>query len=512
MKNVKKSLLLLFLVMAFISCDNIAGRQKLKLVDVELPFIEPQPEYTEAQIAKLKEAANTKPQEIHYKWQELEITAFIHFGVNTFTGKEWGTGEEDPKLFNPTDLDCEQWLRAVKKGGANLAILTAKHHDGFCLWPSKYTEHSVKNSDWKDGKGDVMQEFVDACKVVGIKPGFYLSPWDMNSPDFGKDRGGDYNEYYNNQVIEILDNYGPFYEVWFDGANESEYEQDFTLWNPGGAHEIIKEFETRWENGEIWTDSEKYYGDDKYIVLACNGPDGRWVGNENGLARDSEWSVLPKKGWDMEGDILYEREELFKADSFQWYPAECDVSIRPGWFYHAYQDLQVKSVEHLLNIYYQSVGRNSVLLLNFPPNKKGIIHKNDIKNASKMYETIKKSLADNLAQDIEPVITKAEPEDYYYKTVYEYDLKDEVQFNRVLITEDIQNSGQRVENFHIEYFYEGKWRNLSYGGTIGYKRILCTDLVPATKLRLVIDRARGEVDIAKFEIYKSAYEDIAKIW
>ena len=305
------------------------------------------------------------PQQI--AWQELEFIGFAHFGVNTFTDREWGEGTEDEKVFNPTDFDADQWARVLKDAGIRLLILTAKHHDGFCLWPSRFTEHSVKNSPWRKGKGNVVREVSDACRRHGIKFGVYLSPWDRNNPEYGNSPV--YNQYFANQLRELLTNYGPITEVWFDGAcgegpNGKKQVYDWTAY-----YKVVRELQPD-------------------AVIAICGPDVRWVGNETGVARETEWSVQPARSAASGG-----------KDGLVWWPAECDVSIRPGWFYHASQDDKVKSLHHLLDIYYKSVGRNSVLLLNIPPDRRGHIHENDTARLRELRkvldDTFRIDLADN---------------------------------------------------------------------------------------------------------------------
>ena len=316
----------------------------------------------------LKIAATITPSPEQLRWQQLELTGFIHFGINTFTGKEWGTGKEDPKLFNPTALDAKQWVKACKDAGIKQVILTAKHHDGFCLWPTKTTEHSVKNSPWKDGKGDVVKEVADACKELGVGFGVYLSPWDMNNATYGTEA---YNDLFIDQLTELLTQYGKVDEVWFDGANGE---------GPNGKKQVY--------------DFERWYAHIRKLqpqaVIAVSGPDVRWVGTETGHGREEEWSVVPvgKKNkfnegsqtkvdtppsGDMMGSVLGSRSQLRDGDALKWYPAETDVSIRPGWFYHESQDKKVKTPEYLKEIYFHSVGRNGVLLLNIPPDKRGLI-------------------------------------------------------------------------------------------------------------------------------------------
>lgn len=300
-------------------------------------------------------------------WHEMEYYGFIHFNMNTFTNMEWGMGNESPESFNPTELDARQWARVAKEAGMKGIILTAKHHDGFCLWPSAYTEHSVKNAPWKNGKGDVVRELADACREYGLKMGVYLSPWDRNHSAYGSP---EYVTYFHNQLKELLTNYGDIFEVWFDGANGGSGYY-------GGANETRK------------IDNKTYYQWDEVtrivrelqpnaVIFGDGGPDVRWVGNEEGWANETNWNLLRK----IEVYPGYPKHEQLRSgheDGTHWVPAEADVSIRPGWYYHPSEDHQVKSLPHLLDIYYQSVGRNASLLLNLPVDTRGLIHENDVR-------------------------------------------------------------------------------------------------------------------------------------
>ncbi|MEE4194233.1 MAG: alpha-L-fucosidase, partial [Anaerolineae bacterium] len=309
------------------------------------------PNIHQASSNKLITAAHVRPSPIQLAWQRMELAAFFHFTVNTFTNKEWGNGKEDPAIFNPTELDARQWIKTVADAGFKLAILTAKHHDGFCLWPSEYTEHSVKNSPYKDGKGDVVKEFAEACHEFGVGVGIYLSPWDRHEPTYGTPA---YNDYFIHQLTELLTNYGPIAEVWFDGACAE---------GPNGRTQVY--------------DWDAYYATVRRLqpgaVISGTAPDVRWVGNESGLARENEWSVVPAYlrtpeivTWE-EGKVpptikqethdLGSRAQVLASDEMIWYPAECDVSIRPGWFFHKHENLLVKSPKKLVDLYYKSVGR-----------------------------------------------------------------------------------------------------------------------------------------------------------
>lgn len=333
---------------------------------------------------KVEMASRLVPTPQQLEWQRMELTAFLHFGVNTFTGREWGDGTEDPAIFNPTSLDCEQWVRTLKESGFKMAIITAKHHDGFCLWPTKTTRHSVVSSSWKDGKGDVVRELRDACKKYGIKFGVYLSPWDRNASCYGDSPA--YNQFFIKQLTELLTNYGEVHEVWFDGANGEGPNGKKQIYDWDAILKTIRRLQPK-------------------AVTAIMGDDVRWVGNEKGIGRETEWSataltpgIYPRSGEqnkelgifgkakDLGGrDIVARATELF------WYPSEVDVSIRPGWFYHADQDKQVKSLNHLTDIYFKSVGYNSVLLLNIPPDLRGLINGNDVQRLKEFFQLFKEN-------------------------------------------------------------------------------------------------------------------------
>lgn len=452
------------------------------------------------------------PSERQLAWHELEFYAFVHFNMNTFTNMEWGFGNESPGLFNPTQLDCRQWAKVCKEAGMKGIILTAKHHDGFCLWPSAYTEHSVKNSPWKNGKGDVVRELSEACKEYGLKFGIYLSPWDRNHADYGKP---EYLVYFRNQLRELLTNYGEIYEVWFDGANGGNG------WY-GGANETRK------------IDNKTYYDwENTYKIVrelqpnACMfsdaGPDIRWVGNEEGWARETNWCMLNK---DSVAPGVVSNLEWLRAgqeNGTHWLPAEVDVSIRPGWYYHQSEDHKVKTLPKLLDIYYNSVGRNASLLINFPVDTRGLIHEKDAEQILKLAETIKSDFAVNLAEgkkisasnfrgnskiyQPENMIDN-NPETYWAtddsvkQSLITIDFGKLTEFNRVLIQEDIR-FGQRIRKFSIEAFTNDNWVLVDTQTTIGRKRILRLPDTNATKLRINIIDSRACPVISKIGIYKA---------
>jgi alpha-L-fucosidase len=450
----------------------------------------------------IRKAANVTPATRQLAWQEKEFIAFIHFGINTFTDREWGTGKEDPKLFNPTQLDARQWARVCKEVGMKMIILTAKHHDGFCLWPSKYTEHSVKNSPWRNGKGDVVRELADACRESGLAMGLYLSPWDMHEPSYGDTVA--YNKFYKNQLRELLTNYGEVAEVWFDGAKGPDAKDMEYDWL--GYYAIVRELQPN--------------------AVIFNGPDIRWVGNESGYARETEWSVMKKNdkafGFvNNQQSDLGSIEALGDGENLIWYPAETDVSIRPGWFYHASQDDKVKSLEKLLDIYYSSVGRNSVLLLNLPPDKRGLIPENDVQRLRELRKVLDATFNENLAlganataspiRDNNPKygadkVVDGKAETYWTTNdgttdgALEFDLGNNCTFNVAELAEYIKR-GQQVEEFVLEAFDGESWEEFVRGTTVGYKRLLRFDNVTARKVRLRILKSRVCPTISDFALY-----------
>ena len=436
---------------------------------------------------KIKLAAYLVPTKQQYEWQKLELTAFIHFGINTFTGREWGDGTESPDLFNPTDFNAEQWVVSLKDGGFKMIILTAKHHDGFCLWPTKTTTYSVASSPWRDGGGDVVRELKNACDKHNMKFGVYLSPWDRNAESYGD--SPKYNEMFMQQLRELLSNYGEVNEVWFDGANAE---------GPNGKKQIYD-----WPAFYHVIDSLQ-----PLAVKAIMGDDVRWVGNERGLGRETEWSVTPLRadihenaseenkrlGLSATAKDLGSRKLIEEAKSIYWYPSEVDVSIRPGWFYHEEQNSQVKTLEELVNIYYQSVGMNSVLLLNVPPDRRGLIHETDVARLKEFGEYIHDTFDDNKMDETHSY-WKAKSGDFK-----EYKIKEGETINTILLQEDIEK-GQRVETFKVEGLIDGSWRKLAEGTTIGYKRLLRFDDVAPEKIRVTIIETRFGANIKEIGAY-----------
>lgn len=315
--------------------------------------------------------ARPRPTRAQLRWQRDELALFVHFGVNTFTDREWGDGTESPSLFNPSDLDARQWARAARDAGAKAMILTAKHHDGFCLWPTKTTTHSVASSPWRNGKGDVVREFADACRAEGLRVGLYCSPWDRNHPAYGDSPR--YNDVYMAQLTELFTQYGELNEVWFDGANGE---------GPNGKRQVYD-----WPR--TWALVRKLQPD--AVIFSDAGPDVRWIGNERGVAGERCWSTIRSSAVPYigaSGDDVIAALQEGHADGDVWRPGETDVSIRPGWFYHASEDATVRSVENLVSLYLTSVGRNSKLLLNVPPTRDGRFHETDVARLRGMREAL----------------------------------------------------------------------------------------------------------------------------
>lgn len=458
-------------------------------------------------------AANIKPSAKQLRWQKLELTAFFHFGVNTFTNREWGTGKEDPKIFNPSALDADQWVRVAKQSGFKQVIITAKHHDGFCLWPTQTTDHSVKSSPWKAGKGDVVAEVATACKKYGIGFGVYLSPWDMNAASYGTNA---YNDFFLNQLTELLTKYGKVDEVWFDGANGE---------GPNGKKQVYA--------------FDKWYSHIRKLqpdaVIAVMGPDVRWVGTETGYGRETEWSVLPADNLDensvssnsqkemnikpsgfVKGQDIGSREKIKNAKGLVWYPSEADVSIRPGWFHHPKENDKVKSPEKLNDIYFSSVGRNSVLLLNIPPSTDGLLSVEDINSLKGWTKLRNETFKVNLAKGAKITSTNGKNSEAILDNRFETSwttigedstaiitlyLKGTKEFNVLSLQENI-SIGQRIEEFSIEYWDGSVWKIATHGTTVGYKRLLKFPEVSTNKVRLTIAKSRLNPTISELGLFR----------
>ena len=429
-------------------------------------------------------AARVIPTRNQLEWQQMELTAFLHYGINTYTNREWGDGKESPELFNPTAFDADQIVKSIKAGGFKLIILTCKHHDGFCLWPSQYTEHSVKNSPYK---GDIVKEISDACKKNGIKFGVYLSPWDRNAPCYGD--SPKYNEYFINQLTELLTNYGEVSEVWFDGACGE---------GPNGK---VQEYD--WQ-----AITETIHRLQPEAVTAICGDDIRWVGNESGKGRESEWNVTPlapkvyanamqlrkELGIDEVTRDLGSRELISKAKELFWYASETDVSIRPGWFYHESQNNYVRSLKNLVDIYFSSVGSNSSLLLNIPPTLEGKVHPTDSIRLKEFGDYIRAAFAEDYAIGGDKNLRVEQGGSVTL------DVKKGAKVNTIMVQEDIAK-GQRVESFKAELLIGGQWIEIGRGTTIGYKRLLRFPATEAEKVRVTIESTRRTAEISRIGLY-----------
>jgi len=489
----------------------------------------------------LKKAASTIPSPRQLDWQRMELTAFIHFGVNTFSNLEWGTGLEDPQIFNPSQLDARQWVRVLAGAGFKQVTLTAKHHDGFCLWRSRYTDFSVKASPWQEGRGDVLRELAQAAAEYGLKVGVYLSPADLHEMEAPGGRYGngspavpvsiptlvqgderppdrsfifvadEYNQYYLNQLYELLTEYGPVHEVWFDGANPK----------PG-----VKET----YNYDDWFSLVRQLSPE---AVMFNGPDIRWVGNEVGISREAEWSVLPFLGdpasgvrsLDPQQDDLGSRERLLAEEQEEpwtylaWSPAEVDVSIRPGWFYHPEEDQRVKSLEHLLEIYYASVGQNGVLLLNIPPDRRGLFADADVQRLKEFGETLRNIFQEDLALNARASSSSSLPDhpaqaaidgspDTYWMPDEEdsvptltLSFKSAVSFDHIVLQESL-SVGQRVEAFQVEAWINSEWQLVAKGTTIGYRRILRIPVTRSNRIRVRLIQSREAAGIERIAVFQ----------
>jgi len=455
-----------------------------------IPMPPPRPRPTPAQLA----------------WQREELSLFVHFTINTFTDREWGDGTESPQIFNPAALDTRQWARTAKECGFGSMILTAKHHDGFCLWPTKTTSHSVASSPWRGGKGDLVREFVDACREYDLGVGFYLSPWDRNAQSYGQ--GKAYDDFYIEQLTELLTQYGDVVEVWFDGANGEGPNGKRQAYDWPRIHATVRELQP---NAVMFSDS---------------GPDVRWIGNETGSAGSTCWSTVdPVRVPHPGANDPWTNEALQQGDPYGtvWRPGETDVSIRPGWFWHAAEDTRVRSGQNLMELYFTSVGRNSKLLLNVPPTDQGLFHDNDV-NALREFARLRNDLfAHDLAQGartatiVEPTsvhVFDGNPDTYWRAhpttRVTEFDLhfEHEIEFDVIHLREAIQ-LGQNIANYRIEVGHESNpnwgpwWTPLTWGTTIGHCKL---DRVPVTRakhLRLSIEHSYFSPALTRFSLHRS---------
>ena len=469
-----------------------------------------------ASCAQQPECSYPVPTQNQHEWQQLETYAFIHFGLNTFNNMEWGYGNTPSSTFNPTRLDCEQWVLTLKACGMKGIILTAKHHDGFCLWPTETTDYSIKNSPYKEGKGDLVMELSEACKRHGLKFGLYLSPWDRHQAEYGR-KG--YVSIYHQQIEELVSNYGPLFEFWFDGANGGDG------WY-GGANEtrsIVAEEYYDYEKARdiVWKHSPDA------AIFGGTVPTLRWIGNEEGKAKATQWCM-----YRTDFKSLNDTKALQQGyrDGEAWLPAEVDVSIRPGWFYHESEDNQVKNVEQLMDLYYNSVGHNTNLLLNFPVNQEGRIPSIDSANAVQWYGKLQKDFAHNLLEGCKVTASNSRSSRFSPKNVLDkdntaywatednvrqaeliFDFPQSTEFNRLLLQEYIP-LGQNVDAFYLDYFFNGKWLPIEVDEpttTIGYKRLVRFQTVKADKLRIRFKVFKGTLCINKVGAYLAETTELA---
>jgi alpha-L-fucosidase len=459
----------------------------------------------------------TLPSERQLKWHELEFYGFLHFTTNTFTDKEWGYGDESPAVFNPTDFDAVQIAGVAREAGMKGLILTCKHHDGFCLWPSKFTEHSVAASAWRDGKGDVVREISDACRKQGLKFGVYLSPWDRNHAEYGRPA---YVEYYRNQLRELLTNYGPVFEVWFDGANGGDG------WY-GGAKEkrtIDRATYYGWETTrqivrELQPDA---------MMFSDVGPDVRWVGNEAGYAGDPCWATYTPRGLEGQppcpGMTVYQDGENGTRNGEFWLPAEVDVSIRPGWFYHKKEDGKVRTPDNLMKLYFESVGRGASFLLNLPPDRRGRIHENDAASMREFGHRLAATFATDLARGAKAAASNTRGNDPRYapekardgdRNTYwctndemltpemVLDLGQKVTFDVVSLREYLP-LGQRVDAWALDRWDGSAWIEFAQGTSIGNRRLWRGEAVTTDRARLRIVKAAACPALCEFALHVEA--------
>lgn len=410
-------------------------------------------------VPRLPRRPRPTPSASQLVWQRDELAMFLHVGVNTFTDREWGDGTEDPGIFNPTALDARAWARTARAAGFRAMILTAKHHDGFCLWPTATTRHSVAASPWRGGAGDLVREFTDACRAEGLRAGLYLSPWDRNASVYGD--SSRYNDFYCDQLTELLTRYGAIHEVWFDGANGE---------GPNGRRQAYD-----WPR--FWGLVKRLQPD--AVIFSDAGPDVRWIGNEVGVAGETCWSTVDPDVVPFPGATGPDVEDMLQHGDPRgtvWRPGETDVSIRPGWFHHPAQDAQVRDVDNLVGLFFTSVGRNSKLLLNVPPTSDGVIHPTDVRHLAGMHERLTAMFADNLAARLPARVRVAD------------------------LREDIRR-GQAVARYRLEGRVGGTWRELSRGTTIGYRKLDRFAPVTVDAIRVQVDDAVGELGPVTVALY-----------
>jgi alpha-L-fucosidase len=422
-----------------------------------------------------------RPTAAQLAWQREELAIFLHFGVNTFTDREWGDGKEAPAIFDPSRLDARQWARTAKDAGFRALILTAKHHDGFCLWPSATTRHSVASSPWRGGSGDLVREFVDACSAEGLRAGLYLSPWDRNHPSYGDSPA--YNDVYAAQLTELLTRYGPLAEVWFDGANGE---------GPNGRRQVY--------------DWPRVFGlvrrlQPEAVIFSDAGPDVRWCGNERGVAGDPNWSTVDPKVVSYPGQSDSRVEAALQhghRDGSVWRPAEVNVSIRPGWFYHPAQDDKVRTVDNLLELYFTSVGRNSKLLLNVPPTREGLIHEIDAARLAGFKARRSELFGAPIAVG-RPLFHALQQG----RARIEWELERPARPRIARLAEDITR-GQRVASYRIEGLQGGQWQELASGTTIGHAKLDRVSDGPALRrVRVVIEESIDRPEPLALQLFGS---------
>ena len=424
-------------------------------------------------------AERPRPSAAQLEWQRDELALFLHFGVNTFTNREWGDGTEDPAIFNPERLDARQWARTARAAGFRAMILTAKHHDGFCLWPTRTTQHSVAKSPWRGGQGDVVREFVDACRAESLKAGVYLSPWDRNATVYGDSPR--YNDFYIEQLTELLTGYGTISEVWFDGANGE---------GPNGRRQTYD-----WPR--VWGTVRRLQPN--AVMFSDAGPDVRWIGNERGVAGDTNWStvdpaIVPFPG--ASGDAVMRMLQRGDPSGSVWRPGETDVSIRPGWFYHPGEDARVKSADDLVRLYFTSVGRNSKLLLNVPPTRDGLLSDADVASLTGMRAQLDRTFSKDFAAGITPSWRTSGER----SAVIELDLGDVRTIGIADLREDI-TEGQVVASYALEGERDGAWRTLSEGTTIGFRKLDRFDSAVVRRVRLTIRDAADTPRPVRIALY-----------
>jgi alpha-L-fucosidase len=446
------------------------------------------------------------------RWHELETTAFLHFTVNTFSDKEWGYGDEDPNVFNPTAFDADAILAPLASAGMRGVVLTAKHHDGFCLWPTATTEHSIRNSSWRSGKGDVVRDIAHAARRAGVSFGVYLSPWDRNNPAYGKPA---YIDIYRRQLTELLTDYGPIFEVWHDGANGGDGYY-------GGAREKrIIDKRTYYDWPKTWAQIRKLQPD--AVIFSDVGPDIRWVGNERGIAGDPCWATYDPVGADggpaSPGDVRERESPVGHRHGSRWLPAECDVSIRPGWFWHEAESAEVKKADALIRLYYNSAGRGANLLLNVPPNREGLLSKEDIAALDGFGTYRRATFATNLAADAKAAASSVRgafaasnlldgradtfwaADDAAREAEVEFEFPREKNFSVIRVAEAIR-FGQRVDAIAIDRWNDAAWAQVAAATSIGPRRLIRLPApVAAQKVRLRVTQSSASPVLSEFGLF-----------